>query len=435
MYDCDVTLIHPNMYMSTDARMDFPLGLGYLAAALEEEGHSVTIADLSGVPDEEWSCTIKRAPLYGIMLYTHTYRTALRLRDFLKHRDSDCSVIVGGAHPTALPNETLEDFDAVVEGEGEVSFLQLIKAWKQGGYSIKGIWTAPPIQVLDSIPFPARHLVDYHSYHRRVEGERCASIMTSRGCPFHCAFCCKVLGRGIRFRSKENIIAELEQIIRDYGFRAFTFMDDLFSLRKDFYPLLSDIRELHITYRCHCRAGVNSFEDFKRLRASGCRVVAFGIESGSQRVLDILQKGTTVEQNTQAILDAKRAGLVTKAFMISGTPGETAEDVEETKRWFEVAQPDQFTLLQFIPLPGCRIFESPADYGITRLSDDWAQYFTIAGQYEGGIAFEVEGQSAEEMVDLREDLLGFLGSRKWMGEKEDYQTPQEGRRDIWSLGG
>ena len=412
-----VCLIHPPQPNSLDDRLDVPLGILYIAASLRDDGNDVRVIDLSSYPENQWETLIGTADVYGIMIYTCSYNIALRIRDICKKNNPECIVAVGGPHPTALSNETKNDFDVVVSGQGELAMKHIVK-WKY----TTGIVSWPLPKNLDEIPMPARDLIDLSSYHRKVGEDLATSMITSRGCPFDCSFCgSKTMFGKVKFHSQERVITELKSLV-DMGYRNILFYDDVFTLfRKRLYPLLDEIKKLDISFRCNGRSGVNTLEDFQRLKDAGCNTIAFGIETGSQKLLNVCNKKVKVQQNIDTIQNAKKAGLVAKAYMIIGLPGENKETIEETKKFLDLADPDVYTLFTFVPLPGCDIWMHPDKYGVKIISRNWDDYYVIAGQNDGGITIQTDSYTPDELIEMKDDLLKYLKSRPWRGTVEDYE--------------
>ncbi|MFH1521957.1 MAG: radical SAM protein [archaeon] len=266
-------------------------------------------------------------------------------------------------------------------------------------------------------------MVDLNSYHRKVNGKSATTMISSRGCPYTCNFCCKdVHGKRITFRSVPNFLKEVNQVISQYGIKNFLFYDDVFTFNKNgrLKEITESLKKLGVTYRCNARAGVNNYREFKMLSDSGCEEIAFGIESGSESQLKRMGKGTSLAKNHQAIKDAKRAGIITKAYLISGFPGETEESINETIKFMKEAYPDKFTVFGFVPLPGSDTWKNKEKYGITQISQDWKQYFNIAGQYEGGLTFETKNMDKAELKRLHDLLVTALMKRGQKGHMEDY---------------
>ena len=423
-----VVLINPPQLNSLDDHLDPPLGLMYLASSLEAQGEEVSICDLSSKSESEWPPLIPRADVYGITLFSASFLAAQKISGLVKKINKDAVLVAGGPHATSLPQETLEGgFDHVIVGEGEVEFPNLVKRISNNETS-PSIIHAAPIQDLDSLPFPARYLVDILGFNRNVEGESATSIITSRGCPYSCNFCCKdVHGSKVRFRSADSVIEEVHEVIDTYGIKSFLFYDDVFTFPKGnrLKKLCEGIKQLGITFRCNGRVGVNSLEDYQLLKEAGCMEIAFGIESGSQVILDKMNKGTTVEMNLNAIRNAKQAGLITKAYLITGFPGETQETIDETKRFVEISGVDKFTVSAFVPLPGCDVWKNPLKYGIQTISKDWDQHFNLAGNYEGGSTFTTKDLSSNEFQRLHDDLVDNLLEHGQKGKIEKYYEKLE----------
>lgn len=418
-----MVLVNPPQSNSLDDHLDPPLGLMYIAACLERRSMNVSICDLSAKSELKWPDLIPEADIYGLTVFSASLNVSRRISRMIKERYRNAKIIAGGPHPTSLPEETVEygEFDNVVVGEGEEIFPRIVEDLERG-LEIPKVVHASRIEDLDSLPFPARHMVDLTGYHREVEDQKATSIISSRGCAWNCNFCCKdVHGRKIRFRDIESVCEEISEVKSSYGIKSFLFYDDVLVLNRTRLNKLCDrLKGLDIRFRCNGRAGLCNQEDYQALKEAGCEEIAFGIESGSQKMLDLINKGSTVEENERAIREAKRAGLVTKAYLVVGFPGESRETVEETKRFMERADPDKFTVFAFVPLPGCDVWKNPGKYGITTISKDWNQYFNIAGQYEGGTTFETQALSKEEFRSLHEDLVQGLLKRGQRGRLEDY---------------
>lgn len=405
-----INLINLPQLNSLDDKLDPPLGLMYIAAVCKQHNIPVKITDLCFIDRKDWKEAIGYADIYGMTVFSASLYLAKEVADIAISNNPRCKIVVGGPHPSALPEETSEFFDYVVKGEGEFALFNLTKA----------VLTMPQIEHLYILPFPARDLVDIHRYTRKVDGQKATSIITSRGCPYNCAFCCKdVFGHKVRNFPVAHVVEEIKGIIKDYGIRAFIFYDDTFALdRKRFYELCTEFKKLNIVFRCNGDVRNNTFEDFKVLYDAGCREIAFGIESGSQKVLNKINKGSDVSNNKQAILNAKKAGLCVKVFLMIGNPGESVKTIEDTKKFMKETQPEQYTLFNFVPLPGCAVWKDPDKYGIKVVNKDFKNYFNIAGKNEGGLVIETEHLDCKQIEKLRQDLIKSLGKPK--GKLQDY---------------
>lgn len=431
----NIVLINPPQLNSLDDRLDPPLGLLYIAAVLRKKQVPVKIVDLPFVERKDWPKHIGVADFYGITTYSSSLHLAREIARIAKENNPNSKVVVGGPHPTALPQETLKpekNFDIVVEREGELTFLELAAGYplekipgityKDKNGEIRRNVSRPLMPDLDSLPFPQRDLLDMHAYTRKVYGQKATSLITSRGCPYNCSFCCKdTFGSLVRYRSVDSVLSEVKSNIDTYGINHFLFYDDTFTLkRKRLRLLCEEFKKLNIIFRCNGNARYNTYDDYQALYDGGCREIAFGIETGSQKILNLINKGTTIKQNKDAIKNAQKAKLIVKAYLMIGNPGESRETVEETKKFINEANPDQFTLFTFVPLPGCDIWKNPDKYGIKIIDRNFEQYFNIAGQNEGGLVIETETLKPADIKELREELLDFLRSRGQRGKLQDY---------------
>jgi len=302
-------------------------------------------------------------------------------------------------------------FNLAVLGEGEITLKDILN----DPTALDGtrIMRGEHIKDLDTIPFPARHLVDWSKYKRGIYWgeellEPAVSIISSRGCPFNCCYCGShvVFGRGTRFRSVRNVVAEIEHIIETMGYRGMNFHDDTFCLnRKRVFELSSEFAKLNIVWRCLSRVDTVDEEMLLAMQKAGCKELILGVESGSQKVLNRLQKGTTVEQNLKAMKLTKKAGIQLKVGIIVGSPGETWETVEETKKLLKECPPDFWNVSVLTPFPGSAIWKYPEQYGIRILTRDLSQYAMVGKEYKGTVVVETEEMSKEDIEHARDELI------------------------------
>jgi len=218
-------------------------------------------------------------------------------------------------------------------------------------------------------------------------------------------------GKKLRFRTVANIIAELEEIRDVYGFEAVLFVDDEFTLYPKIHSLLKAMKKLNMIWRCWTRADLVNKKMLEEMNAAGCREIAFGVESGSQRILDNINKKLTVEQNLRAIEWSKESGIHTKIFLMVGCPGETIKSVWETIEFIKTSKPDDWILSTFVPIPGSETFMYPEKYGIKILSSSrTASYknFVEAGQPDQEPIIELSTASKKDIKLFREILRLFL---------------------------
>jgi radical SAM superfamily enzyme YgiQ (UPF0313 family) len=406
-----------------DDLLDEPLGLLYLGTCLKENGYQVRITNLAGHTTESWKSEIKPADLYGIQLYTPTVNIGIEIAHFIKNKFPEKPVICGGAHVSALPeSKELYIFDHIVIGEGEKSISFIADAYKDKR-PVSRIIKSSFIEDLDSIPFPDRSLIDMNIFHRKVEGHRCFGIIGSRGCCYKCAFCDRSLfGEKIRVRSVDNIVSEIKNNIQKYSIRHFEFFDDiLFPERNALIKFKNSVKDLNIIYRCNCRADMLTEERCKLLYESGCRTLCFGIESGSQKILNAMRKNITVEKNLKAIKMAQKYNLIVIGYFILGFPGETKQTIQESVDFINVSDIDQAQFYTFIPLPGCEVYRYPENFGVKTISNDFSQYYLITGNDgRGGMAMDTETLSSEDLQNELKSIRKFLKGRCSKGHVQDY---------------
>ncbi len=353
------TLINPPRSYLIEPEAQAPMGLLYIAAVLEEEGWDVQYIDLA------FQKEIPEADLYGITATSADYLDAVKIAKSLKDRDG--LIVLGGRHATGVWGEVDDIFDVVVSGEGEKAIKHIARHFDRvyPGYHDSGI------KDLDTIPFPARHLLpvqgkNIFAYKKRYwEGET-TCLLTMRGCPYKCAFC-TAGGERVRYRSVDNVVAEIEHVVDAYGIREFRLSDDTVTLNRErLVRLLPRMKECDIYWRASIRAWPLDPEMLELMADSGCVELSYGIESGDQKVLDRVNKGVTLEQSANAMRWTKEAGITVRALMIAGLPGETPESayktiefMEETRQYWDIA-----ALTNFVPLPGSPIWNRPEDFGV-----------------------------------------------------------------------
>jgi len=425
MKNLEIELIHPPHPQSTDDRLDAPLGLLYIAANLEKNGYSVRVNDLSGIDEKDWK--IGKADIYGTTVYAPTVNISEKIAGICKTINPYSKVIAGGAHPTAIPEQISYSFDIVNIGEGEETMLKIIKDYPNNERYYKNDLESN----LDIYPHPAYHLVDPFSYKRKFNGEQAITILTSRGCPFRCSFCgLPEQNKKMKYRTPENIVEEIKFIQEKYRINKFNFQDDTFTVKKSrLHKMLKLFEPLGIGFRAHGRSGLDTPEDYLRLAKAGCDTVAWGIESGSQKILDAMNKQTTVKQNEEVIQWAKDAGITTRAFFIFGFPGEDENTMEETKAFIERANPDQYFVSNFVPYPGTDVWNNPSKYGITKIHTDFEKYYQVDDTGFGSRNIEMNNLSNEEFKELEKEFRAWINKRPQRGFIQDYEVKME--KEKW----
>jgi len=390
----DICLVKTPVPELQEDRLDPPMGLLYLASMLEWNGIEAKILDLSGIPEEQWE--FPEAEWYGFSTYTSSYNRTVRIKHLVEAQYPNVKTIAGGPHASALPFQVAEDFDHVVIGEGESVLLKLIM-----GAISKQIIFGDPMSV-DSIPFPDYSLVDVASYKREYLDKTSFQLFTSRGCPYECGFCSKLPGcHTIRRRSVKNVLHEIYSIRADYGDVSFRIKDDLFASNLDWLRQFRD-SGVDIEYSCNVRASYKpGISDY--LAETGCKTACMGLESGSNKVLDCMKKGTTREQNISAVKDLQNKGIQVLAWIVVGYPGETHETLYETISMLEEAQPDLVRAYPLIPYPGTRVHGE-----VEILDHDYDHYFYIHGNDEHGFVYQTPELPRGEIMAMWSTLNRYL---------------------------
>ncbi|MFX1261708.1 MAG: B12-binding domain-containing radical SAM protein [Promethearchaeota archaeon] len=380
-----------------------PLGLGYLASYLRESGsHKVVIHDgmLHKTDDAEFAELMSRfrPDVVGISAQaTPAIYDVYRLAAVAKKTDIDCRVVVGGAHASFSDALILRDapqIDFVVRGEGEYVMLDLLERMGTGQLEkVKGITyrisseikrnpLSRPIEDLDTLPFPAYDLMDMNQYLQ--EPIRVGTMISSRGCPYSCTFCSssRSSGKKWRGRSAENVIAEVDLLAKRYKINELEFLDDLFCynpLRVKQICELMKTRNYSLDWTCSVRADIlcNNPIMARWLKQAGCRSVYIGVESGNQRVLDMMRKGITISQVWKANEIARWANLERIFSFVLGYPGETKEEARSTIDIACRLNPEiaQFTICT--PYPGTPLFEHAQKEGLLK-AESWRDYSVLA---------------------------------------------------------
>lgn len=404
-----------------------PLGLLYIAAYVRKHGHEPSIID---VPNVRWTIeqavehvVRERPDAVGISAKTASVRALKQFSEQLRTRGVGCPIILGGAHVTAVPVETLERYPAIdigVIGEGEATCLDVLNHLERGRplddvlgivwrHPEHGIVRNPPRDVimdLDELPFPAWDLLPNFpaAYpHSLFETKRlpAASVMTSRGCPFHCTFCdTAVFGARVRFHSPAYTLAMLRHLIDRYGVRDVMFYDDNFFINHDHLMGICDgmiEQGMNLSWYCLAHEKTMKPDRLARAREAGLWFIEMGVESGSDRILREIHKKTTTADIAEAATDARKLGIRTKGNFIFGLPLETRETLEETIR-FAVESDLSFVQQSFMTVwPGSPISGNYRQYG-SGLTD-WDQL----GHYK--VTFVPHGLRAEDLMAASKEFF------------------------------
>jgi len=380
-----------------------PLGLAYVAATLEKAGFEVEILDnyLLKKPIDYVKREIERLTpeIVGITCSSATYRRCVETAKAVKEVLPSCKVVVGGPHPSYVPDSMLQhsEIDYVVLGEGEATIVELATqitkdeidpaiatipgiAYRHEG---KMIENAPRfISDMDQIPYPARHLLPMHLYDRTMEFLSVRPVDTMnviRGCPYNCAFCeiRKLWGPKVRAFSPLRVVEEIDHLVNKYGSKGIYFVGDNFTIQKrrtaEICKLIKNYK-LDIEWVCDTRVDLISRELLKKMKGAGCRTIWFGVESGSPRILKKLNRGIILEQAVDAFKLCREEGIQIACSFMLGIPGETAKDMKATLKFAKKLNPDWCQFNIFIAYPVSSLYQEVLQKGLHDPVEDFVVY-------------------------------------------------------------
>lgn len=374
-----ISFVNPRSPFLEDEGVMPPLGVMYLSAKLQTLGFETRIVDM-GLGDEVPE---------GEIFITGTTPQA---DEIAKLRRDDYTVL-GGPHASIDPDGMSGEFGLVVTGEGEEIIEHIVRT------KPRGVLRAKRIRNLDALPFPDRG--NAHRYNYRIGGRKATTMISSRGCNGKCSFCCKaVMDKGIFLRSATNVLEEIREI-KALGFDSVMFYDDTIAInRKRIIDICSGLEKMDILFRCFVRSDQTDEELFARMAQAGCHEVLIGVESGSQKLLNGINKQETVEQNRNAITWAKKQGIRVKALMMVGLPGESWETVEESRKFIQETAPDALDVTILTVYKGTDIYKNPGNYELTFREASW--YKGRSGEYYSTVS--TPALDERDMVVARELL-------------------------------
>jgi anaerobic magnesium-protoporphyrin IX monomethyl ester cyclase len=420
-----------------------PLGLAYIAAVLENAGYSVRVVDSPTLrlTDRGFIEIVKefKPDVVGFSLLTPMAVKGYEMAKRLKELFPDIVLVAGGPHPTSMYGEALSNgFDVVVRFEGEYTMLELVKALERYGLSkdvlksVDGIAfkdgegnvivtnSRKPIENLDLLPFPARHLLPMDRYTVLGRNISVAHVMASRGCPYGCVFCSTSYfwGRRIRFRSPSNVVDEIEQLVNKYRARYIIFTDDELTWSQKYVSdIVGELKKRGLDIAFACGARVDHLQDLnfmKMLVDGGCIGLFVGVESGSQKTLDSIGKRITVDHVLKFFENVKKLSIVHKtdidvvASFVIGFPWEDVEDVRKTIDLAIRLDPPyaQFTIAT--PYPGTPLYDYATKHNLI-VDKNWEHYTTLRAVMK---SFYMDAKTIEKL--LREAYARFYLRLKYL---------------------
>lgn len=346
-------------------------GIASIASSLIAGGHKVNIIDLRQLAGWDHLISIlttSYSDVYGLSVSPVDGKFVPMVAQLIKHIHPTSRVIVGGIHPSIFPDEyNLPDIDTVVIGEGEITALDLMEKIRLGIYLPKQIIGKKPD--LNNIPWVARELFQYSReltcFFAPDQKVPSITMIAGRGCPFRCTYCQPaenaVFGKPYRMRSPEDVMKELIWLRKKYDYKSITFWDDTFTLNRNWIRRFCDLYEnegIGATIAACSRADIICSDEsmIKRMSEIGVDWLVIGFESGNQRVLDFLKKGTTVEQNIKASEICRKYGIKIFGTYMYGLPTETENEALDTARMIDKINPEHRSPFYFTPIPGTEIY-------------------------------------------------------------------------------
>jgi len=422
-------LVIPPSAFLLDERVFMNLGVLRVAAVLEQAGHPVEVLDLSGVENYEEvvreHAAASPARVFGLTATTPQLPAASRVAQAIRLVRPDARLILGGPHVTLIHAAARKEqnagrtgravralahlqamFDVLVAGDGEDAIFAAISDVPPPLIDADDPRSAMFLQGprLESLPRPARHLVDVDSYHYTIEGVRSLSLIAQLGCPFGCGFCGgrnSPSFRRVRLRPTSDVIDEMREMHRAFGTVGFMFYDDELNVNRKMVELMEAIAALQVEVgasfrlRGFVKAELFTDEQARVMYQAGFRWILTGYESGSPRILTNIKKGATREENTRCADIARRHGLKVKALMSLGHPGESEQTIAETRDWLLTIRPDDFDVTIITTYPGSPYYDGaelhPTEPGVwiyetstgDRLYSYELDYTATADYYKG----------------------------------------------------
>jgi radical SAM superfamily enzyme YgiQ (UPF0313 family) len=388
------------------------LGLGYIAAVLEKNGHDVryidcsaehfTVGDMDGVLEN-----YRDVDYVGITATTPLIKNGLAIAALVKKKNPKIKTVFGGVHPSIFADEVLADanVDFVVIDEGEETMTELVSGkplpdiaglcYKIDGRIVKNI-KRPLIKDLDTIPPPAYHLMPIDKYYPAIGSVRRSPAMilfATRGCPGRCTFCYRTFYGIVRRRSARNIVDEIKILQKNYGVKEVSFYDDTFTLFKDVVREFCEIlkkEKIDLTWSCFTRVDHISEELLQTMKDGGCHLILFGVESADEGILTAINKRISLDKVRYAVSLARKIGIETRASFMFGNQGETEETIRKTIDFALELDPDEAQFNIATPYPGTELFTWASANGYIT-SRDWNDY-----SYSN-VVFEMPGLKKDKL--------------------------------------
>jgi anaerobic magnesium-protoporphyrin IX monomethyl ester cyclase len=418
----NIALIMPNFKWRSpdfDVQKDPPMGLLYVASALETRGYNVSVIDANAedLSIQDVIVRLKKgfSHVVGISCnYAPLHNSSIDLCREIKKFNKEIVTIMGGNHATASYKSLFEmggsDVDIIILGQGEYTFPNIIASINNAkmrstvkgiAYKMDGlIVTTPPetfIKNLDELSYPAYHLVDMKKYDRY-------NVITSRGCPYRCTYCASnvITGGKVAVRSPKNILYEIKKLLTKYGDKIVWFSDDTFTANtKHTNDLLDLIISDGIKFKWSCLTRVNttSKELLEKMKKAGCQYISYGVESADDGIIDAMNKKITMEDVEKTLKLTKKIGIDMYLFFIVGYPGDTIDTINKSFKLIKKVKPSGVAFNILIPLPGTPLWKELEEKGLVDFRT--IQWDTLFAR-EGGDSVSYSAKIAEKWCELSE---------------------------------
>jgi radical SAM superfamily enzyme YgiQ (UPF0313 family) len=420
-----ICLVIPGSVFLGDPKRNPPLGILYIARALEKDGYDPILVDLRGEEADAYKRLLPAAEIYAFTATSPEYESAAEMAGWV-HDKYGSATVLGGVHGTVLKGRIDRRFDIVVVGEGDSAIIEAVHDCESG--AARGIYKHDRIRDLDSLGFPARHLLPDSSIVSNFivdDGEPGTSLSGSRGCPYECTFCSSPVtwGKLVTFRSPDSIVDEIKYLKKTYGVTQIRFQDDTFALReKRCIDLCEKMAPLEIKWRGSSRVDVGqSDEVMEAMRDSGCRELGYGIESLSDNARRLCKKNTSLEQIISATQRAKSYGIRVRWYMMIGLPGEEKGLADKTIGILQEAQPDKVMYATLVAYPGTELARHPERFDMVIKTRDYTKYLEMIGMYEDELetpfTIGYENWTEEELRSERRKIVEFIETHGMGGAK------------------
>lgn len=358
-----ICLINPSK--NRNIQLCEPLNILLLGTILKMEGHTVRIFDQNAHPEEDIFVEIQKfsPDLVGVTATTTLVNDAYKIGDFCKKNKIRC--VIGGPHASALPEEALTHFDLVVVGEGDHALSDIVR-----NPTKSGIVYGEFVKDLDTLPICDRSLIDMEHYANQAkkyrvfdflnQKNRLAQIITMRGCPYRCTYCYNSeRAYPVRYMSPERVVREIEHLISEYKIGNLFFMDDELFLNKKRAMAICDLiieKKIKIQWGANARGSTLDYEVLALAKKAGCKFICMGFESGSDKILQSIDKGLTIDKLAQGIKICNQLDIKIEGIFMIGYPHETMDDINKTEDFIMKHKIDSIGLSIYTPFPGSALW-------------------------------------------------------------------------------